>query len=602
MSPAPRPEPARLPPATFAEATRWLVAARWKILWNTLRRGARWRQLTYLVVAAALAFLSLMSLIVSYALTIWIVRITERPEAADVIPASALAGTLMLSFLVGFTVALAALYLSADLDLLLASPVSRRAVFFAKLVGGLAPGQGMILAIGLVPLIGHGLAMGYDAWYYAAVALALALLPVVPAAVGAVLVVWIVRRVPAHRLGEIVGLIVVAMTLSIALVAGNSRQLQTAGTVRELLATLERVRSPFSPAEWLARGLVAAARHDAGPAAAWFGLAAAVAAVALVPLLRASDGPYYDGWIRMHSANLRKQLRGGILPWQRPARADRLARPSGLLRWFSPATVAIVRKDLLLIPRDLTNMAQVLSPLAIGAFFIIQQLLYPVRIGGADVTQPFLQPLLAMLSALIATGIAAMITSRFGITGFSFEGRRFWLLRAAPVPRGELVVAKFLVGYLPFVALSGGLILLLEGARAVSDARALPGGASPGAILGALDPALMGYAWLVAAVVGAGVMAISLALGAARPNMRWDSPHEMMTPDVGCISLVLYGAYTAVAVLALAMPMAFSRMVVLGDARAILWVAGLAIGVGGTAVVVGASLRLAAREAATIGD
>lgn len=592
----------RQPPSSFLAATRWLVAARWRILWNTLRRGARWRQVTYLVVAGALAFLALVSLFVSYATTAWIVRLTERPEAADVVAASTLAGVLMLSFLVGFTVALAALYLSADLDLLLASPVSRRAVFFAKLVGGLAPGQAMILVIGLVPLIGHGLAQGYDAWYYGALVLALLVLPIVPASVGAVLVVWIVRRVPAHRLGEIVGLIVVAMTLSIALVAGNSRQLQSAVSLRELLETLERVRSPYSPAEWLSRGLVAAARHDAAGALGWFGLAALVAAVAIVPLIMVSDRLYYDGWIRMHSANLRKQLRGGMLPWQRPGRAERLARPSGVLRWFSPATVAIVRKDLLLIPRDLTNMAQVLSPLSIGAFFIIQQLLYPVRIGGSDIPQPFLQPLLAMLSAMIASGIAAMITSRFGITGFSFEGRRYWLLQAAPVPRRELVVAKFLVGYLPFLALSGGLVLLLETARAFSDARALPSGASLGAVLTALDPLLLGYAWFVCAIVGAGVMAISLALGAARPNMRWDSPHEMMTPDVGCLSLVLYGAYTAVAVLSLAMPMAFSRMVVLGDGRLILWAAGLVIGIGGTALVVAASLRLAASEAALIGE
>lgn len=596
------PPTATRPASSFWAATRFLVAARWKILWNTIRRGARWRQATFLVVGAALAFLSFVSLLVSYGTTLWIVRLTEDKHAADVIASSAFAGVLMLSFLVGFTVALAALYLSADLDLLLASPVSRRAVFFAKLLGGLAPGQGMILAIGLVPLVGHGLAQGYDGWYYAALVLALLVLPILPAAVGAVLVVWIVRRVPAHRLGEIVGLIVVAMTLSIALVAGNSRQLQDAVTVRELLDTLERVRSPFSPAEWLARGLVAAGRHEASVALGWFGLAIAVAAIAVIPLVMVSNQLYYDGWIRMHSANLRKQLSGGLFPWQRPARADRMARPSGVLRWFSPATVAVVRKDLLLIPRDLTNMAQVLSPLAIGAFFIIQQLLYPIRVGGADVSQPFLQPLLAMLSAIVASGIASMITSRFGITGFSFEGKRFWVLQAAPIPRRDLVVAKFLVGYLPFLGLSGALVLLLEAARAVSDARVLPGGVSFGAVLGALDPLLLVYAWLVCAIVGAGVIAISLALGAARPNMRWDSPHEMMTPDVGCISLVLYGAYTAVAVLSLAMPMAFSRMVVLGDARLVLWAAGLVVGLGGTAVVVATSLRLAASEVATIGD
>ena len=72
---------------------------------------------------------------------------------------TAFSGGLLLCVVVSFTVALAALYLSRDLDLLLTAPVPRRAVFFSKLLGGLLPTNLMVLVLTLIPLVGYGLAM-----------------------------------------------------------------------------------------------------------------------------------------------------------------------------------------------------------------------------------------------------------------------------------------------------------------------------------------------------------------------------------------------------------------------------------------------------------
>lgn len=590
------------PRASFVTSTRWLVGARMRIAWNTIRRGARWRRMTYMLVLAALIFLSLISLGASYGLTLWIGELTGNPEAADVVLATTISGTLTLAFLVSFTVALGALYLSVDLDMLLVAPISRRAVFTSKLLAGLLPGMTLILLIGFVPLLGHGLGNDYGLSYLLALILAMALLPLLPAAVGTVAVVLIVRRVSAHRLGEIVGLLVVAMTLSIALVAGNSRQLRSAVTLSEVLGIFERLRSPYSPAEWLARGIASAARMDLQEALFWFGLYAGLALLAMIPLYYVSDRPYYEGWIRMQSANLRRRLQGNFLPWRRTDRPERLSTPSGLLRLLPQPSVAILRKDLILIPRDLTNMAQVLSPLAIGVFFVIQQLLYPIRIGGDEAPQEIIRPILVMLSALIATAIAGMILSRFALTAFSFEGKRYWTIHGAPIAPRELVLGKFLVAYLPYLLVGWGLVLALELARALNDAATFGLGFAPWTVLSFLHLPMMLYAFFVVAVAGAGMLAISLALGSARPNMSWDSPHEMMTPDIGCLSLVLYGGYMAIVVLALTAPAAVTNMLVLGDLRYALWALGLAVGLGCTAFIFFGSFRLAAQEVRWIGE
>jgi hypothetical protein len=245
-------------------------------------------------------------------------------------------------------------------------------------------------------------------------------------------------------------------------------------------------------------------------------------------------------------------------------------------------------------------MAQVLSPLAIGVFFILQQLLYPMRIGGADRLQPFTAPLLSMLSAAVATGTSAMIMSRFGLTAFSSEGKAYWVVKGAPIGRRQLLVAKYLVGYVPYLLLGAGLILLLNLARAISDARLVD---LPWlqAVLSQLQPDMIAYGMVVMAVVGAGILAITLALGTARPNMRWDTPHEMLTPDVGCLSLVLYGAYIAVAGTALGLPAAVSGFPVLSRAP-LLWLLGLVVGLGLTALVILGSYWLARAEVDAVGE
>ena len=320
----------------------------------------------------------------------------------------------------------------------------------------------------------------------------------------------------------------------------------------------------------------------------------------MVPLWWVADTVYDEGWLRMQAAARRTLLRRGFLHWQHTDRAAELSRPSGLLRWLPGPMVAIIRKDWRVIPRDLTNIAGVLSPLAIGIFFILQQLLYPIRFGESGMPQGFVQPLLTMLSTAVATGVAGMIMSRFALTAFSFEGRSYWAIKGSPISARDLVLGKFISAWVPMGLLGGGLVLMLDLARGFNDARlsdtallpALASGVGQGYIL---------YAWFVVAVLGAGIIAISLALGAARPNLNWDSPHEMITPDLGCMSLVLYAGYAGVAGMALMLPLATSQFRLLGS-PGLLWAGGLTVGLGISAVAVLGSLWVAMGEMASVGE
>jgi hypothetical protein len=102
------------PDAGFVHTTVWLMTARWRIAFNSFTRGARWRRLTYAAVAAALAFLAVVAFGTGYIMTRVVVQLGGDPASrdpavfhaaaakADVIVASTLSGTLMLSLLVSF--------------------------------------------------------------------------------------------------------------------------------------------------------------------------------------------------------------------------------------------------------------------------------------------------------------------------------------------------------------------------------------------------------------------------------------------------------------------------------------------------------------------
>jgi hypothetical protein len=106
--------------------------------------------------------------------------------------------------------------------------------------------------------------------------------------------------------------------------------------------------------------------------------------------------------------------------------------------------------------------------------------------------------------------------------GFSQEGRSYWLLKMAPVSAGQLLIAKFLVAFLPAILLSSAFLLaltLVQGAGVTPLFFTLP----------------------ILALVTAGMTGVNLAFGVAGANMDWEDPRKMQKGTSGCLgSLVTF--------------------------------------------------------------
>jgi ABC-2 type transport system permease protein len=434
-----------------------------------------------------------------------------------------------------FGVLLQALYLSGDMDFLLTSPVPIRAVFITKLLQAVLPNFGLIALFGLPVLYGLGLAQGYNILYYPLVLLTMVVLTLAAAGLSALLVMLVARLFPPRRVAEVLGFLTALITI-VCSQSGNfyntmGRDVTITGSqVNGMFDMLMRLNTPWLPLNWPGRGLVALGSGDWLSGLLLVGLTLGLSTLAFMFALVTAERWYYTGWAGMQVVSHKKK-----------ANRNGHARPRvevgtpGLLmvspaafqfRRLLPAPVrAIVQKDFLVMRRDLRSLSQLVTPLIFGVFYTVMFLRpgNPMFPQGAD-----MPGILVTISNIITTYgnvgmslfVGWMLIARLSGMAFSAEGKNYWMLKSSPVRASHLLTAKFLVAYLPTLAL--GLVFLVG----VSVVQKIP-----------LDGIL--YSLLAVVMCLAGMDGILLAFGVAGARFDWTDPRRMNAGATGCLGQFL---------------------------------------------------------------
>jgi ABC-2 type transport system permease protein len=488
-------------------ADAWLLTTlRWHLAWNTFKgRPIAVRILTVLGGLLLVLFGGGVSAAIGIGAG-FLIRNFPGERLDALIPGAILTAVALLLLLSSFGVALGSLFLTSDLDLLMAAPVDRRAVFITKILDGMTSYYGLGLVIAFPALLTYGLAIGYGPQYYLLALVAILVTPLLPAGFGALLVMLVARFAPARRVREMLGLAGALVGLACGLIGQTSRfwadRVEVEGNgATTWLDTLREVANWPIPTAIAGRGLTAAGAGEWLPAAANLTgfLFLTLGFFALCVML--ADRLYAAGWARMQSSGSAKRSR---------QRAERAARSTGLLG-RAPAYMAIVLKDWRVVPRDLRNFAQMLSPLLFLPVVYLNILGEGRRgrglddltfLGGRDIG---VNGILISLGVLMAT---ALVFARLTSTGISREGKSWWLLKAAPITGGELLRGKYLTALIPFVLLSS---VLLAGA----------------ALWKGFDPLWFLYGWFGVEVLGAGLLALDTGLSVPWARLDWDDPRKM---------------------------------------------------------------------------
>ena len=271
------------------------------------------------------------------------------------------------------------------------------------------------------------------------------------------------------------------------------------------------------PTGWASHSIDAAIGGDVWTSVVWLLplLAGGIGSVALVCVL--AEGAFVTGFQRSQEAARGRARRG-------PGRSRAVPRLLAGRVW-----AAIALKDLREIRRDASQLGQLLLPIALFALYIAAPGggHGPIQSGGR-------------LPAWFGTSLTASFASLFAASGIALrgvgiEGRRFWLLRSAPVDAWTVLRAKVAVG----VMVAGGLGLLLLW---IGELRAAEG------------PLVVVLASVRLLVIIGGLVGLAAGMGAVRPRLDWTDPRRAVGVGLSFGFLFLGAVYIGAAFVVLGLP------------------------------------------------
>ncbi len=586
-----------------------LLRLRVRIMWNGFKRAKRRSKIGSII----LLLLLIGGMVGLFLLSNLLLRFLQGPELAqyfdpaafiNAIPTMVLTAAFFLMIMTNFGVLLQSLYLSHDMDFLVTSPLPMRAVFISKLLEAILPTFALFCAATLPVLFGLGAASRYNVLYYLLLIAMLVLLALAASGLASILVMSVVRVVPARRVAEVLGF----LGAMVSILCGQSGNIMNAMNIKgndvgAAMGAFASLNSPWSPLAWAGRGLLAVGNGDWLPGLGLSVLTLLLAGALFTGTLYLAEQLYYTGWSSMQGSAQRKraprgQPRAKALPAygesKQPAVAGALSGKTDVSRMNFFASLVpvplrgLVIKDLLLLRRDPRNLSQLITPLILG--FVM---MFTTRGGRGEARQALAQVGLADVEfyfmILLAIFVGWMLMMNLASLSFTREGKSYWLLKSAPIRPWHLLGAKFIVSYLPAVIFSLVFLLISFALRGINFA-------------------MLPFSALVIIFTVAGATAISLAFGVAGANLEWDSPQrQRLSGSAGCLMFVAVSAATLINLaLFLAPPIIWQIVSAVqglpGTPPLLSYILGLLLGGGAAVAVAFITLRLALPRMARIGE
>ncbi len=438
---------------------------------------------------------------------------------ADVIPmlfnAFFLSLMVMLTFSSGILL-YSGLYTSREARLLLTLPASPDAIFAHVFQESIWFSSWGFVLLGSPMLVAYGLVHNAPLPYYVLMLPFMVSFVIIPATIGGMLCVTLVRWLPRLRLH------VLSLAAAIVLCLGgwvgwsafsqNDADRLTTSWFEQAFSRLAVTEQRFLPSWWLTSGLIEASRRTSDPARQWAAFAESGAFLAVLVsnglFLQLLAGLLAQTWYRHGYGLLAGEYTARRAPrsnWLDHA-IERMGSKRGL-----PLRLLLV-KDLRLFRRDIAQWSQVAIFFGLLAIYFLN-----LRSFHYDASY-------ALLVGSLNLGVVGLIlstfTTRFVYPMISLEGRRFWILGLLPVPRDQIVWSKLVfsvAGSLPPCCL-----LILMSDRMLG----LPG-----------DAILLHE--IACGTLCFGLSGIAVGLGARIPDLREASPSKIAAGFGGTLSLVL---------------------------------------------------------------
>lgn len=438
-------------------------------------------------------------------------------------------GALMVMLIFSSAIILySALFRSEETSFLLSLPIRAERIFLHKFQEAVVFSSWGFLLLGSPMLFAYGLVATAPWYYYVMLFPYMAAFVYIPASIGALTCLTLVRLLPRARtvilILLLVGLIAAAIGYGWSIFGAPRRDLLTIGWLHEILGRLRFTEQRLLPSWWLSSGLLEASRYEWSESTLFLTLLISNALFFRQLSLWTAASQFRPAYSALCAAGEGQRRAGGA--W-----VDH-AVGTGFHRLPLPMRLLIV-KDFRLFRRDPMQWSQFLIFFGLLALYFvnIRRFSYDIHYVGWVNMVSFLN--LSVVGLLLST-----FNTRFIFPMISLEGRRFWVLGLLPVHRDTIMWAKFLFALGGSIVPSCLLVLLSDAMLRVT-------------------PAIIVSHQVTCLLLSVGLSGIAVGLGAKLPNLREQSPSRIAAGFGGTLNLVISTLYIVAVVLLTALPWHF---------------------------------------------
>ncbi len=406
------------------------------------------------------------------------------------------------------------LFRHAEIAFLLTMPIRAERVFLHKYRHAVLLSSWGFVLLGSPMLVAYGI-VARVSWYYFALLLPMLISFVfIPAGIGAILLLLVMRLFPRNRTHVMVagGALVLAFALWYfwSLFTQRESDLLTPRWFQDMLGRLQLTEQKPLPSWWLSSALLETASH------AWAeGMLFLALLVANALFVREVAAGFAARIYR--TAYCRAAGIGGAAGRVWMGGFDQLLSRS--LGFLDPQVRLVLLKDVRVFRRDPVQWVQfvILFLLLVLYFINVHPFGYTVHVAQWISIVSFMN--FSVVGLLMST-----FTTRFVFPLVSLEGRRFWLLGLLPLKRSSILWAKFCFSMTALALPCSVLIFLSDWMLGV-----------PGLLAGQ-------HQW-TSMLLCLGLSGIGVGLGARFPNVREQSPSRIAAGFGGTLNLVVSTIY-----------------------------------------------------------
>lgn len=364
----------------------------------------------------------------------------------------------------GIANAMSALFLSEDLDLILASPLTPFRFFIGKFLTIALHTTWMPLVFILPMLLAFGQQYhqggSSEGWVFVCAMFPLLVSTFSAVVLGAMEIgLLVILLIPPQRaklliLGSAV-LAVAALFFLMNLVHGSFAESSDTTQIFRTMEMLSLAHLPWMPSSWLAvvgEELLTGTGRSVAPE-----LEVLLSTPLFLGALVFLSLRFFHRYAYSRARTLRTSLlyRGAERNQLRLKLATCVHRPHG----------AVAIKEYRGMVRTVPTLVQLLMLLGLILLYVINMKLFVSLDAFSEATRFFWTRLFFIINFCLGAFVVTSLCVRLVFPSVSTEGRTFWLLQSAPLPLEEFLRAKFYFWYLPASLL--GLVVLVAGSLAI---------------------------------------------------------------------------------------------------------------------------------------